>query len=486
MTYPSNTSTYDASARPSNRRRHDRPRPAGGHPGAPAVPFVKRAGVPAQDTTPVPAVDVSAFAALGLEPALLKSIARLGYERPTPIQEQAIPHVLAGSDVVGCAQTGTGKTAAFVLPILQHMLSGTPRPNVQGRPGCAPTALVVTPTRELAGQIEEVGTTMAKNTRFRVLAVYGGVPYFAQTQRALRGVDLLVATPGRLLDMMRQGHASLANVKTLVLDEADRMLDMGFWPDVQRIINAMPADRQNLFFSATMSRGVLSVIEETLSEPVFLDLAPTATPVDTVEQSVLPVANEQKNDLLLQYFRHHDPACTLVFTRTRHRADRLARTLNREGVACAAIHGDRTQGQRQRALDSFKSRSIKVLVATDVVARGIDVEGITHVVNFDIPTVPEDYVHRIGRTARAGASGTAVSLLTAEDVGQLTAIERLIGSKLDRRDLPGFDYARRAIPAFAASPVAAGNRAGKQSWNGGARRATASGARHHARGRANG
>lgn len=417
-------------------------------------------------------MDVSAFAALGLGQTVLRGVAALGYEQPTPVQEQAIPHVLAGADVVACAQTGTGKTAAFVLPVLQRM-EHSARQTAPGRAGCAPSALVVTPTRELAAQIEDVGAALGRHTRHRVLAVFGGVSYSSQTQRALRGVDLLVATPGRLLDMMRQGHASLTGVRTLVLDEADRMLDMGFWPDVRRIIAAVPAERQNLFFSATMSKDVLSVIEDTLTEPVFLELAASATPVEDIAQSVLPVAREQKLDLLLEYFRHHNPACTLVFTRTKHRADRLTRTLNRAGVACAAIHGDRSQGQRQRALEAFKQRSIKVLVATDIVARGIDINGITHVVNYDIPNAPEDYVHRIGRTARAGASGTAVSFLTADEAGQLAAIERLIGSTLERHDLPGFDYAARLIPPAPSASQPAAKR--RRSWNGGTRRAAGQG-----------
>ena len=387
----------------------------------------------------------------------------MGYSEPTPIQEHAIPRVLAGRDVVGCAQTGTGKTAAFVLPILQRMS----KPMVVDGKKAHPTALVVTPTRELCGQIEEVGETLATYSGRRVVAVFGGVPYDPQAKRARKGVDLLVATPGRLLDMLRQGDVLLDQVDTLVLDEADRMLDMGFWPDVKRIIDAIPARRQNLFFSATMSKTVLNIIADTLHDPIFIELGGTATPVENVEQKVLPVNHDQKVDLLVEYFRHHDPERTLVFTRTRRRAERLARTLNKAGISCEAIHGDRTQGQRQQALDGFKDGKIAVLVATDVVARGIDVDGISHVINFDIPTNPEDYVHRIGRTARAGASGIAVSLLTAEDVHDLVAIERLIGATLERHDLPHFDYEKRSI--LESSQVQP--RAGKLVWNGGAHRA---------------
>jgi ATP-dependent RNA helicase RhlE len=418
---------------------------------------------------PAPDVDLPRFAELGLTRELLAGVAAMGYETPTPIQEHAIPRVLAGRDVVGCAQTGTGKTAAFVLPILQRMRGETV---VDGRTA-RPSALVVTPTRELCGQIEEVGEALSTYTGRRVVAVFGGVPYDPQARRVRKGVDLLVATPGRLLDMLRQGDILLDRVDTLVLDEADRMLDMGFWPDVKRIIDAVPARRQNLFFSATMSKTVLSIIEDTLNKPVFIELGGHAQPVDTVEQRVLPVNDDQKVDLLVEYFRHHDPERTLVFTRTRRRAERLARTLNKAGISCEAIHGDRSQGQRQEALDGFKSGKIAVLVATDVVARGIDVDNITHVINYDIPTNPEDYVHRIGRTARAGASGIAVSLLTGEEVHELKAIERLIGETLERHDLPNFDYEKRQIlESHQVQP-----RPGKLVWNGGAKRSAMRGIR---------
>ncbi len=416
-----------------------------------------------QPAGPAPEVEIPAFAALGLEGKLLAGVAAMGYVDPTPIQEHAIPRVLAGRDVVGCAQTGTGKTAAFVLPILQNMTT----PMIVDGKKAHPTALVVTPTRELCGQIEEVGETLATFSGRRVVAVFGGVPYDPQAKRIRKGVDLLVATPGRLLDMLRQGDVLLDKVDTLVLDEADRMLDMGFWPDVKRIIDAIPAERQNLFFSATMSKTVLSIIADTLHDPIFIELGGSAQPVDNVEQKVLPVNHEQKVDLLVEYFRHHDPERTLVFTRTRRRAERLSRTLNKAGISCEAIHGDRTQGQRQQALDGFKSGKIAVLVATDVVARGIDVDNITHVINFDIPTNPEDYVHRIGRTARAGASGIAVSLLTSEDVHDLVAIERLIGATIERHDLPNFEYDKRVI--LESSQVRP--RPGKLLWNGGANRA---------------
>ncbi|MCX6365025.1 MAG: DEAD/DEAH box helicase, partial [Actinobacteria bacterium] len=416
---------------------------------------------------PAPVVDLPKFAELGLTSELLAGVVAMGYDTPTPIQEQAIPRVLAGHDVVGSAQTGTGKTAAFVLPIVQRMTG----PTVADGRTAHPSALVVTPTRELCGQIEEVGETLSTYSGRTVVAVFGGVPYDPQAKKVGKGVDLLVATPGRLLDMLRQGHIKLDKVDTLVLDEADRMLDMGFWPDVKRIIDAIPAKRQNLFFSATMSKQVLSIIADTLHEPIFIELGGHAQPVDTVEQRVMPVNHDQKVDLVVEYFRHHDPDRTLIFTRTRRRAERLSRTLNTAGISCEAIHGDRTQGQRQQALDGFKTGKIAVLVATDVVARGIDVDNITHVINFDIPTNPEDYVHRIGRTARAGASGIAVSLLTGEEVHELKAIEKLIGSTLERHDLPNFDYDKRVIP----ESHLVQSRPGKLVWNGGAKRSASRG-----------
>ena len=394
---------------------------------------VKAAAV---DPRPYPHITslAPAFAALGITGGMLKAIHSLGYEQPTPIQEAAIPHGLAGRDIVGCAQTGTGKTAAFLLPILQRMDGA--QPSQQTTRACSPRALVVTPTRELAAQIEAVGQALTRESRRRVLAVFGGVPYYSQAQRAHRGADLLIATPGRLLDMMAQGDVSLGHVEVVVLDEADRMLDMGFWPDVRRIIRAVPSDHQSLLFSATISKRLLSAIEASLKDPVFLEVAAPSTPVEGVRQLALNVAADDKVAGLLRYIRHQEPASTLVFTRTRHRADRLARTLNREGFACAAIHGDRTQSQRMHALEGFRSGAVRMLVATDVVARGIDVDGITHVINFDMPTQPEDYVHRIGRTARAGASGTAVTLVTRDDAVQLAAIEGLTGMSMETARLP--------------------------------------------------
>jgi ATP-dependent RNA helicase RhlE len=375
------------------------------------------------------------FDNLGLEPRLLQAVATMGYTRPTPIQRDAIPFVLAGRDVVGCAQTGTGKTAAFVLPLMQR---------VPARPG-GPRALVVTPTRELALQIEGVAAEVSRLTKHRVAVVYGGVGYEPQTKALKRGVDVLVATPGRLLDLMERKVADLSNVEVLVLDEADRMLDMGFWPQVRKIIAAVPAERQNLLFSATMSADVMRIVASTLRDPVRVEVAPAMTPIEAIEQRVYPVGSQEKSRLLVHLIKEHGLDRVIVFTRTKHRADRVAKVLRQSGIACAAIHGDRSQSQRQQALDSLKTGRCKVLVATDVVARGIDIDDVSHVVNYDLPNSPEDYVHRIGRTARAGKTGTAVSLLAPEEHETLRDIEVKIGSVLDTHDAEGFAYAQQRL-----------------------------------------
>jgi ATP-dependent RNA helicase RhlE len=377
------------------------------------------------------------FDNLGLDDRLRAAVTSMGYTAPTPIQSAAIPLVLDGRDVVGCAQTGTGKTAAFVLPILQL---------ITARPG-GPAALVVTPTRELALQIVEVANSVARHTRHRVAAVYGGVGYEPQRQALKRGVDMLVATPGRLLDLAGQGDVDLSRIEVLVLDEADRMLDQGFWPDVRRIIALMPAKRQNLLFSATMSPDVLRVIGESLTDPAHVDVSPPSRPIEAVTQTLHPVAGTQKNDLLVHMMDHHRFERVLVFTRTKHRADRVARTLERAGIRSAAIHGNRSQAQRIKALDEFKRGRCRVLVATDIVARGIDVDDISHVINYDVPNTPEDYVHRIGRTARAGKDGAAVTLLAPEDHDTLRDIEKTIGAVIACEDVAGFVYSHdRLIP----------------------------------------
>ncbi|MBE0476137.1 MAG: DEAD/DEAH box helicase [Coriobacteriia bacterium] len=376
------------------------------------------------------------FHSLGLEPRLLAGVSAMGYADPTAVQREAIPHVLAGSDLVGVAQTGTGKTAAFVLPMLQRI---PPRRGVR--------ALIVTPTRELALQIAEVVRAASHRTGHRAAVIIGGVGMQPQVDRLRRGVDVVIACPGRLLDVHSRGAVDLSRVETLVLDEADRMLDMGFWPDVRRILALLPPRRQNLLFSATMSSDVLGVVRDTLRDPVRVQVAPPATPVESVEQVLYPVSARQKTELLAEMLKRGDHRRTLVFTRTKSRADRLHRQLERRGVASAPIHGGRSQGQRQRALEAFKAGRSRVLVATDVLGRGIDIDDVSHVVNYDLPHTPEDYVHRIGRTARAGASGTAISLLAAEELETLAAIEKVLGAALECRDVDGFRYEERVVPA---------------------------------------
>jgi ATP-dependent RNA helicase RhlE len=407
------------------------------------------------------------FADLGLTPGLLRAVDSLGYTEPTPIQEQAIPICLSGRDILGCAQTGTGKTAAFILPALQL----TDRRNTApaGDAGAAPSAqnnggqnnggqgarytkpiirtLVVTPTRELAGQIEEVAVACSRYTGQRIAAVYGGVGYDPQLRKLQKGVDLLVATPGRLLDLQQRGDLDLSHVQILVLDEADRMLDMGFWPDVRRIISLLPEKRQNMLFSATLSGDVMRVAGPLLDDPARVEVAPAATPIEAIDQALYPVAEAQKTDLLVRLLEETQLDRVLVFTRTKHRADRVCRHLERNRIKGAAIHSNRSQSQRQHALDGFKNGTYRVLVATDIVARGIDVDKISHVINYDLPSVAQDYVHRIGRTARAGASGTAISFLAAEQAGELREIEVMLGEPLPCRDLDGFAYMERLIPS---------------------------------------
>jgi ATP-dependent RNA helicase RhlE len=361
----------------------------------------------------------------------------MGYADPTAIQEQAIPAIVAGKDVVGCAQTGTGKTAAFVLPLLQRISGGNK----------APRALIVTPTRELAVQIDGVARQASKFTKHKVVSVYGGVGYQPQAKALRRGVDVVVATPGRLLDLCSNRDCDLSKIEVLVLDEADRMLDMGFLPDVKRILAMLPGGRQNLLFSATMTPEVMRVAGDTLHDPVHIDVSPPSKPIDRIEQSVYPVGSQQKMDLLLRLINDNSLQRVLVFTRTKHRADKVAKVLAKDGIRGAAIHGNRSQSQRQEALEGFKRGRHRVLVATDIVARGIDVEDISHVINFDLPNVPEDYVHRIGRTARAGRAGTAFSLFAPEEHDMLRDIEKTIDTVLDCTDHEGFDYLdRRLVP----------------------------------------
>ena len=360
------------------------------------------------------------FSSLGLAEGLLRAVADEGYTTATPIQTQAIPHLLAGRDLLGIAQTGTGKTAAFGLPILQRLFQDkTPAGPRSAR------CLILTPTRELAVQIAESFRTYGRHLHLRQALVYGGVGQKPQVDALSRGVDILVATPGRLLDLIGQGHIKLDRVQIFVLDEADRMLDMGFIHDVRRIASSMPKRHQSLLFSATMPADIAQLAGTILVDPIRIAVTPVASTVELVDQRVLFVETANKRALLTSMLRHTDIGRALVFTRTKHGANRVAEHLERSQINAEAIHGDKTQGARQRALLNFRTGRSRVLVATDIAARGIDIDGITHVINFDVPNMPESYVHRIGRTARAGATGIALSFCGPEERAFLRDIERL-------------------------------------------------------------
>jgi len=360
------------------------------------------------------------FDDFGFLPPILDALAVEGYVTPTPIQVQAIPHAMAGRDLCGIAQTGTGKTAAFALPIL-HRLAVRPRPTRRG----ACRVLVLSPTRELASQIADSFTAYGRGLPLSTAVVFGGVPFGAQQRRLASGVDILVATPGRLLDLIDRRALVLSEVEILVLDEADRMLDLGFIHALKRIARLLPPQRQTLLFSATMPRSIAALAEDYLADPVRVAVAPAATTVERVEQSVIFVPNERKRDLLTALLDNPSFERVLVFTRTKHGADRVTRHLVGAGIDAAAIHGNKSQPQRERALAGFRNGNGRVLVATDIAARGIDVEGVSHVINFELPNVPEDYVHRIGRTARAGAAGMAVAFCSDDERPYLRSIEKL-------------------------------------------------------------
>jgi ATP-dependent RNA helicase RhlE len=365
------------------------------------------------------------FSSLGLAEPILRALVAENYVAPTPIQAQAIPHLLAGRDLLGIAQTGTGKTAAFALPILHHLAA----PSAPGRRNGA-RALILTPTRELAIQIGASFRAYGRNTQLRCAEIFGGVSQHRQVEALRRGLDIVVATPGRLLDLMEQGHVRLDSVSVLVLDEADRMLDLGFIQPIRKIVARLPQQRQSLLFSATMPRDIEQLAQFILRDPARVEVTPQATTVERIEQRVLFVAAADKRNALANLLK--DPAIgrTLVFTRTKHGADRVHRHLETSGVRAAAIHGNKSQNARQRALGDFRNGHIRVLVATDIAARGIDVDGITHVVNFELPNVPESYVHRIGRTARAGADGVAISLCDPSERAFLRDIEKLTRQRL--------------------------------------------------------
>ena len=375
------------------------------------------------------------FDHLGLDPALVKAVDAIGYEAPTPIQREAIPAILAGKDVIGTAQTGSGKTAAFLLPILQRLLK---------QPHRGTAALVLSPTRELAAQTEAALRPLAKGTRIRGAAVYGGVGMAPQEHALRGGVDVVVATPGRLLDHMQRRNVDFRGLQVLVLDEADRMLDMGFLPDVRRIVNALPRDRQTLLFSATMPPEIEVLSRSIMRDPVRISVSPPHRPPPTIRHEVYPVPQHLKTALLLQLLGREDMLSVLVFVRTKRRADRVARQVEYAGLPVARIHGDRSQSQREFALEGFRSGRHQVLVATDVAARGIDVTGITHVINYDVPIVPTDYVHRVGRTARMEAEGEAIMFVSPGEENDLHGIEKILGKAIPQVTLPDFDY--RAPP----------------------------------------
>jgi ATP-dependent RNA helicase RhlE len=374
------------------------------------------------------------FSSLQLHPALLAGLEELGFPRPTPIQADAIPPGLAGRDVLACASTGSGKTAAFLLPILHQLID---------RPRGTTRALVLTPTRELAAQIVEDLDDLAVHTPVSAAAVFGGVGMGPQEHAFRSGVDVIVATPGRLLDHFRSPYAKLGGLEFLVLDEADRMLDMGFLPEIRRILRHLPARRQTLFFSATMPPPIAKLATEMLREPVLINLAREAAPAVGITQAVYPVGQELKPTLLLALLRRGEMKQALVFTRTKHRADRVAAYLAANGINANRIHGNRSQAQRTQVMAGFKSGVLDVLVATDIAARGIDVTALGHVVNFDVPMMPEDYIHRVGRTGRAELTGDAFTFVSPAEEDDLRRIEKAVGRRLPRVTLPDFDYAAR-------------------------------------------
>jgi ATP-dependent RNA helicase RhlE len=365
------------------------------------------------------------FTDLALIEPLQKAVSESGYTIPTPIQVQTIPHLLEGRDLLGCAQTGTGKTAAFALPILQRLHQNSIRPEPKH-----PRALILSPTRELAIQIHDSFRTYGKHLRLRSSVIFGGVGQAPQTRELAAGVDILIATPGRLLDLMNQKYIYLNKLEVFVLDEADRMLDMGFLPDIRKVVNLLPKTRQNLFFSATMPRDIQKLADSLLDNPIRVEVTPVASTADMIEQSVMFVDKSKKRDLLKSLLGNKAFHRVIVFARTKHGANRVVETLLKSNIPTEAIHGNKSQNARQRALENLREGKIRVLVATDIAARGIDIDNITHVINFELPHETESYVHRIGRTARAGAQGIAIAFCDAEEKSYLRDIERLIGKPI--------------------------------------------------------
>ena len=382
---------------------------------------------------------MSNFESLGLSKQLLQSVKKEGYTAPTPVQEQAIPLLLKGHDVLGVAQTGTGKTAAFALPVLQILA----RKEIKGRRKIR--TLVLTPTRELAAQINERFAAYSEHLSIYHQVIFGGVSQKPQVKSLRRGIDILVATPGRLLDLIEQGFIDLENIEFFVLDEADRMLDMGFIRDIKKVIKLLPKKRQNLLFSATMPSSIADLANSFLNDAVMIDLSPEEITVERIEQSVMFVEKQNKINLIIDIINENQVKRGIIFTRTKHGANRLVKKLDRSGIESAAIHGNKSQGARTRALAAFRNGDIPLLVATDIASRGIDIEGVTHVFNYDLPNEPESYVHRIGRTARAGKSGVAYAFCDESESGYLVGIQRLIGKQIPQfKDHPY--HFSKAIP----------------------------------------
>ncbi len=402
------------------------------------------------------------FESLGLSTELLRALSEQGYSAPTPIQQKAIPVILSGSDVLAAAQTGTGKTAGFTLPLLQRLSADR-----QGRQKRhKPRALLLVPTRELAAQVAESVNTYGRHLDLRSAVIFGGVKINPQIAQLKRGVDVLIATPGRLLDHVQQRTLDLSKIEILVLDEADRMLDMGFIHDIRKVLGLLPKQRQNLLFSATFSDEIRALADKLLDRPASIDVAPKNTAAETVAQVIYPVDKKRKRELLSHMIGANNWRQVLVFTRTKHGANRLAQQLEKDGLSAAAIHGNKSQGARTRALAGFKDGSVRVLVATDIAARGLDIDQLPHVVNFELPNIAEDYVHRIGRTGRAGNEGEAVSLVCVDERKLLRDIERLLGRRIRTQTLPGYE----PDPNIAAEPVRNSRDRGRQAGNGTGRR----------------
>jgi ATP-dependent RNA helicase RhlE len=394
------------------------------------------------------------FEQLNLIQPLLRAVRDEGYEEPTPVQEMAIPEILKGKDILGCAQTGTGKTAAFALPILQNLQKN----EKQGKGTRPIRVLVLAPTRELANQVGESFSTYGRHTDLRQTTIFGGVRQKPQVDDLRWGVDIVVATPGRLLDLMNQGHVNLKNLEVFVLDEADRMLDMGFIPDIRRIVRRIPKKRQTLLFSATIPPDIRRLADRMLDKPVEISVAPSGTPPSEIDQRVYLVDKRDKTDLLIHLLDKHEISRALVFTRTRYGADKVARKLKQARLNARAIHGDKTQGQRESTLREFREGHLHVLVATDVASRGLDIDDISHVVNYDIPEDSESYVHRIGRTARAGASGQAIAFCSMEERENLLDIERLIHDRIwEEKDHPFRPGDKKPVPPRERAESGSGN-----------------------------